>query len=953
MTRSKEPALPFGQTYHREATAHRSLWRTVHLHTLSFRGPVSPTDPSLSKAFLFCVALLSIGVVLSGGVVGCGGSSGAVEPTGVTIQGPANESVDPGDSASLAATVANDTKNSGVTWSLSGNGCTGGSCGTLSNSTTTAVTYTAPVTVATAFGVTVTATSVADSSVTAMAMLNVPVNPAISTAAGPLSGGTLGTPYAMTLAGLGGIPPNTWAVKTGNLPAGLTLNPSTGAIAGTPMAAGNPSFAVTLTDSGSPALTATSTFSIAVAYPPLTIITTTLPNGMLGTAYTAALSASGGTGTGYTWAVTSGTGLSAVGVSLSSSGAITGIPTASETSVPFTVQVADSAGNTATATLMLTVTSVAFQGRVLSGQQPVSGAMIQIYAAGSTGNGSAATPMLTQTVSTDSAGYFSITGLYTCGQSNTGAAIAGSNQIYMVATGGTTSTTANANNNALAMMAAVGNCSTLNPSTYTYINELTTVAAAWALAPFTTSITNIGASATNTQGITNAFLDAALLANPATGTAATLPTNLTIETGLLNALADALNSCTDSDGGTACTPLFAAATPYNGTTPTDTFTSALNIVKNPGQNVSAVYAAIGANPPYATTHTAAPNDWTMALTVAGGGLASPTSLDIDANGNVWVAGENGELSEFSAQGTPLSGATGYGVGDLYEVYGLTIDTNGFIWVTNEESSPNAFGSVSEFYGSNSSTPGAVVAGNGGTNFYDSTINFPVALAADTNGNIFIDNYAPNSSVTVYNNSGAYVSNLGSGNVAIPVAVAVDSNHGVWIANSGDDTITHSDMNGNILSRPTCCEQANGLATDALGNVWVANYSVSNGGSFSEVAPDGSVLINQSTVGGVQYPAGIHVDAAQNVWIANYRGESITEIAGNGGALTPGTAISPDTGYGYSGPSSASPLLLLPYDVVPDASGNIWVSNNGNNNLVVFFGVAAPTGTPTLPVPVAP
>ena len=119
MTRSKEPALPFGQTYHREATAHRSLWRTVHLHTLSFRGPVSPTDPSLSKAFLFCVALLSIGVVLSGGVVGCGGSSGAVEPTGVTIQGPANESVDPGDSASLAATVANDTKNSGVTWSLS------------------------------------------------------------------------------------------------------------------------------------------------------------------------------------------------------------------------------------------------------------------------------------------------------------------------------------------------------------------------------------------------------------------------------------------------------------------------------------------------------------------------------------------------------------------------------------------------------------------------------------------------------------------------------------------------------------------------------------------------------------------------------------------------------------------------------------------------------------------
>ncbi len=899
------------------------------------------------------MALLGGCAVLLAGLVGCGGSSSTSKPTGITIQGPANASVDPGDSSSLAATVVNDTKNSGLTWTLSGNACTGASCGVLSISTKTAVTYTAPVSVATAFSVTITASSIADSSVTATAVLNVPVNPAIITAAGPLPAGTSGTAYATTLAGLGGIPPYAWSVTKGNLPAGLTLNASTGAITGIPTTAGNPTFAVTLTDSGSPALTTTSTFSIAIAFPLLTISTTTLPTSTLGTAYTAALTASGGAGTGYTWSVTSGTGLSAVGLRLSSSGVITGIPTASETSAPFTVQVTDASGNMATATLTLTVTNVAFQGRVLSGQNPVSGATIQIYAAGSTGNGSVATPMLTQTVTTDSAGFFSIAGLYTCGQSNTHATIAGNNQIYMVATGGTSSTTTNTGNNASVMMAAVGNCNTLNASTYTYINELTTAAAAWALAPFTTSISAIGASATNTQGITNAFLDAALLANPATGTTSALPANLTIEADKLNAVADALNSCTNSDGGTACAPLFTAATPSGKAIPTDTFTAALNIVKNPGQNISAVFATIGAAPPYATALVVAPTDWTMAITVTGGGLDSPTSLDVDANGNVWVAGQSGELSEFSAQGAPLSGATGFGVGDLNEVYGLTIDTNGFIWVTNEESSPNAYGSVSKFYGSNSSTPGAVVTGNGGTNFYDGTVNFPVALAADTNGNIFIDNYAPNSSVTVYSGSGAYVSNLASGNVSIPIAIAVDSNHGVWIANYGDDTITHSDKNGNILSRPTCCAQANGLATDAFGNVWVANYSASNGGSFSEVAPDGSVLINQSTVGGVQHPAGIHVDAAQNVWIANYRGQSITEIAGNGGVSTPGTAMSPSTGYGYSGPSSSNPLLLLPYDVVPDTSGNLWVSDYGNNDLVVFLGLAAPTATPTLPTPVAP
>jgi hypothetical protein len=897
------------------------------------------------------IAVLALCLGVSG-FMGCGSSS-TPSPTGVTILGPVSGTIDPGDTANLTATVTSDTRNAGVAWSLSGSGCTGSACGSLLNATTSAVTYTAPATVATPFTVTITATSIAKSSLSATSALNVPTNPAISTTAGPLPSGTVGTAYATTLTGTGGIPPYAWSVATGNLPAGLALNASTGAVGGTPTVAGNPSFTVRLTDSGSPALSAVSTFSIAIGYPPLSITTTSLPNATLGSAYTTALTASGGTGSGYAWAVTSGTALSAVGLSLSSSGVIAGIPNAAETATPFTVQVTDSGGDTASATLMLTVIDVAFQGEVLSGQQAVSGATIQLYAAGSTGNGSAATPMLTQAVTTDNAGLFNIAGLYTCGQSSTGSTIPASAPIYVTATGGTTSTTSNASNNASAMVTAIGLCSNLSAATNTEINELTTAAAAWALAPFSTSLTNIGASSTNIQGITNGFLDAALLADPTSGRIAALPANLSIEGGKLSAFADVLAGCVNSDGGSACTPLFTAATPAAGPVPTDTFTSALNIVKNPGQNVAAVFAAMPNEPPYATALSQSPNDWTMSLTVTGAGIASPTSLDVDANGNVWVADYFGALSEFSAQGKPLSGSAGFGVGDLNEVYGLTIDTNGFIWVSNEESSPNADGSVSKFYGSNSSTPGKVIAGNGGTNFYDSSISFPAALAADTNGDIVIDNYAPNSSATVYSGAGAYVANLGKGDVSFPEAIAVDASHGVWFANDSDNTITHVDKSGKLLSRPVCCEQADGIATDAFGNAWVANYSALDGGSFSEVAPNGNVLINQSVVGGVQYPSKVHVDAGQNVWIANYRGESITEIAGNGGTLTAGTAISPATGYGYSGASSARPLLLLPYDIVPDASGNIWVSNYGNDNLIMFFGVATPTATPTQPVPVAP
>jgi hypothetical protein len=55
----------------------------------------------------------------------------------------------------------NDPSNAGVTWSFSGTGCTGASCGTLKNQTTTSAIYNAPASLPSNLFVTVTATSVA------------------------------------------------------------------------------------------------------------------------------------------------------------------------------------------------------------------------------------------------------------------------------------------------------------------------------------------------------------------------------------------------------------------------------------------------------------------------------------------------------------------------------------------------------------------------------------------------------------------------------------------------------------------------------------------------------------------------------------------------------------------------------------------------------------------------
>jgi len=596
--------------------------------------------------------------------------------------------------------------------------------------------------------------------------------------------------------------------------------------------------------------------------------------------------------------------------------------------------------------------TLSITGIVHGGQQPVSGSSIQLYIAGISGNGSAATAMITSsTVTTSPSGAFNITGDYQCNHNT--------DQVYLTATGGNPGLTAGTNNNALVLIAAIGNCGNLGSISNLDIDEVTTVAAVYALAPFISLNSsaapyfNIGATSTNSVGLANAFLDAQLLANFTTGSAATLASGLTTQPGKLYALADAISYCVNSGSSTsaACASLVTASTPSGGTAPTvNTVATTLSIVQHPGNAnvVGPVWSLINARAPFATTLTQAPNDWTMTLSITGGGLSSPTALAVDVSGNVWVADYNGGLSAFSPQGTALS-STGYGSSTLAECYGLTIDTSGNIWVTNFEA-PNGKGSVSKFLGVGSGTPGSIVANasNSSYYFYDSSIDFPTALAADTNGNIGIANSA-NSSATVYSSSGTLAtSGLASGNSADPVAIAFDSYHGLWLSNRGDGTATHVSSAGTILAHPSCCSGADGVALDASGTAWITNYS---GSYVTELSSSGvsQSLIDGGTDGGVSggYPIGIAVDAAQNVWVADYRATAITELAGNSNALPAGTALSPAKGYGLDA------SLLLPYAVAPDASGNVWVSDFGNNEIVMFFGLATPTVTPVRPIPAAP
>ncbi|HEY2233538.1 MAG TPA: putative Ig domain-containing protein, partial [Candidatus Angelobacter sp.] len=183
-----------------------------------------------------------------------------------------------------------------------------------------------------------------------------PATLAITTANGPLPAGVSGLTYSTSLNFFGGNAPAVWAVVNGALPPGLALDGPTGIISGTPTASGLFSFSVSLTDTSAPTPSvAFRNLSITIAQP-LLITTTSLADGVVGSSYTQTLSATGGDAN-FNWTLSSGS--LPAGLTLSSSGVISGAPTAATTGTSFTVQVQDTGTPQQTKTQLLSIRTAA------------------------------------------------------------------------------------------------------------------------------------------------------------------------------------------------------------------------------------------------------------------------------------------------------------------------------------------------------------------------------------------------------------------------------------------------------------------------------------------------------------------------------------------------------------------------------------------------------------------
>jgi streptogramin lyase len=500
-------------------------------------------------------------------------------------------------------------------------------------------------------------------------------------------------------------------------------------------------------------------------------------------------------------------------------------------------------------------------------------------------------------------------------------------------------------------MAVLGQCGSANsfsnlpPSIQ--MDEVTTVAAAYALAGFATDATDMSGSNSNlaATGMANAAASTLNLVNLGTGLAQTSTQggNGSVPQSEINTLANILAACVNSSGpGSAgCSTLFSNAE-NNGNPPSDTATAAINIAHNPSANVSALWGLSTSTAPFQPSLSGAPNDWTLAITYSGGSLHGPLGLAIDGNGYVWVANASAFcISQYNSNGVPgpEDGFTGNGAEPSSCGVGITsgggisgpsyiaFAPSGNIWLANDYDSLTVF-DFAPYLGNESflyADPSSPCTGGG--------LNLPAGIAFDTGGNAWIPNEGYNAnSISEFTSCGSGTS-FTSASMDGPSALAIDTSDNIWVANTDGNTIEKISPIGATLGTYYGVESGTAVAIDAGGNVWVTGRITDSLAKFNS---GGAELAYSSGIGGLDYPQGIAIDGVGHVWTANTLNNSIGEFDSNANAL--------------SGSNGFQGGLSRPQQLAIDPSGNVWVPdyNNGSGNaLTEFVGAAAPVVTPAI------
>jgi hypothetical protein len=622
----------------------------------------------------------------------------------------------------------------------------------------------------------------------------------------------------------------------------------------------------------------------------------------------------------------------------------------------------------------------AIQGSIYGGRQPINGSRVFLLSVGTNGYGTASTSLLDATgvgtgaattqnpsggtgayglfpndyyVTTNANGFFSLTNDYTCSPGSA---------VYLVAAGGNSG--GGADNPYTSLMALLGICPAAAPGsttstfsntiTFLQVNEVSTVAAAYALSGYETDAADIGVnnSTQGNVGLANAASISPLLFDPTSATAgasapATTPNgNGTVPQALLDSLANTLASCVNtapSGGSTTpssfCSELFSDTPNKAGTDPVDTATAMMNIVHAPAVNVGDLFSlASNGVKPFSPYLAAAPTDFAVAIQYTTPGLLAPDQIAIDANGNAWIASLNSaSLVALDPTGVPVTGTpyTSFN-GSLAD--GLAIGPRGDIWQTNSACTSTT-PCVYIFSGSNGAATGSPFS-------FGATLTGADGFGFDALGNAYIAG-AGSGNIVVLTSSGTFSSSITDStafSTKKPLAAIHDGSSNIWVANAVDDYLFADNSSGPSTPSVTAGSPAfatgSRLALDSAGNVWQNKSSAS---VVYLLLPTGKAGANSPYA--VPGAAGVAVDGTGNVFIPSTTNNSVYEV-------TNFSLISPNSSFaGYAGTGS---YLYSPLSDAIDLSGNVWVtsqktSSGGNSKFVsCFIGLASPTATPVLP-----
>lgn len=541
---------------------------------------------------------------------------------------------------------------------------------------------------------------------------------------------------------------------------------------------------------------------------------------------------------------------------------------------------------------------------------------------------------------TMSTGFFTITGDYTCPTSNT--------LLYITASGGNPG--GSANNNAIMLATPLGACGTLLSNantTFITINEVTTVATAFALGQYFTSTFGNGSTdsfgAPNTTqaqtGISNAFATVNNLVSTSSGTANT-STTLNGSAGSISmipsyakiyTIANILASCINSAGGTSgdgsnCGTLFADVTPVNppGTTsgtatpPTDTLQAAVYMSLNPtstntntsAANITELYGlATGVGAPF--TAGSKPTDWTITIQYQDTNsnlFADPKGIALDSVGNVWVMADNSTTSSSMAQlsgsapGTPLY-ATSTVDSISFNTYAarmVAVDTNDDAWFTVSINSGYLFEITPSYIG----------------HHYKTASNYAFwGLAINGNNDVFAAGQLTTAPYEVYE--------FPAGNIANPVEYPVYTGSGICLT-----SCTNNFMESEYM------------AFDISGNLWMANGASTSAGGVNDLVQLSGIPSDASIASGCgSYPCKLTSTSTPTygayATFTGYSDPTGVAAAGDGSIWVANTGTTgmynlPSSATTSTSPSAyAATISKATYDAV-DGAGNVWVTNNTSN-----------------------